>query len=354
MGSCNDQKKIIQIPNYQWLCGKISASKIQTLELFYRHVFNNKFLMPNNSNSASGFASPTKRLFIHVFTALILVVAVTGCRAFREKPDEYKDFTAEQIYYLAKESMGNKNWDTAIDQLRLLEARYPYGIYSEQAQLDTIYAYYRKKESGLAITAAERFIKLHPAHDSVDYAYYLKALSTFDEDKSLYGYLTGQHDLSDRDATNIRKAMLAFEEVYDLFPNSKYGPDARKRVDYLRNAVAKNEIAIANYYYSRAAYVAVVNRAKGIIENYPTSSSMEQALALLMFSYENMGFDDLASDARRVLELNYAESEYLSQKATTVQFSNKYSPKSKKQKKNDEDGWFSSLFNRFKKDDPES
>ncbi|WP_424948140.1 outer membrane protein assembly factor BamD [Candidatus Spongiihabitans sp.] len=278
-----------------------------------------------------------------IVVMLIAGVLASGCSSFKkEKEDEAE--SAEQLYEIAKQQMSKKNWQTALDTLRKLEAKYSYGVYAEQAQLDTIYIYYRSKQSDLAIVAADRFIKLHPTHQAVDYAYYLKGLASFSENKSLFGTLTGRDDLSDRDATTIRNAMVAFKELYALFPDSQYALDARIRAGNLLETLARNEIAVANYYYTRKAYVAVVNRAKGIIENYSTTLAVEQALALLMFSYENMGLDDLAGDARRVLALNFPDSGYLNQTTETVKFFNKYSPKSdqpKKQKK----GWFSSLFN---------
>ncbi len=219
--------------------------------------------------------------------------------------------TVEELYAIAKESMSKRNWTTAVSQLRALEAKYPYGVYAEQAQLDTVYAYYRNNEPGLAIAAADRFIKLYPTHQSVDYAYYLKGLASFEEDKSTTGLLLGKDDLSDRDPVLTRNALNAFKDVYTLFPDSKYAPSARERVTYLTNTLARHEISIAAYYYARGAHVAVVNRAKGVVENYPGTATVEQALALLVNSYQAMGLGDLAEDSRRVLELNFPNSAYL-------------------------------------------
>ena len=288
-------------------------------------------------------------IMYRIMAMLIAVVLASGCASFKkDKEDEVR--SAEELYESAKAQMSKKNWQTALEMLRTLEAKYSYGVYAEQAQLDTIYIYYRSEQSALAIAAADRFIKLHPTHHAVDYAYYLKGLAGFSEDRSLIGTLIGQDDLSDRDASIIRNSMLAFQELYTLFPDSQYAPDARIRAGNLLDALARNEIAVANYYYTRKAYVAVVNRAKGIIENYSTTLAVEQALALLMFSYENMGFDDLAGDARRVLALNFPQSGYLNLTTDTVKFFNKYSPKSDKSQKQKK-GWFS-WFSRSKSDQP--
>jgi outer membrane protein assembly factor BamD len=279
---------------------------------------------------------------------LIIVLAaalVGGCSSFKkEEIDE--NATVEELYERAQVSLQKGNWDAAVERLRTLEARYPYGVYAEQAQLDTIYAYYRNNEPGLAIAAADRFIKLHPAHSSVDYAYYLKGVSSFEEDKSSLGVITGKDDLSDRDPTLTLNAMNAFRDVYTLFPESRYAPSARERVRYLSNTLAKHQIAVATYYYSKEAYVAVVNRAKGVVEDYPNTPAVEEALALLYRSYEAMGLGELADDSRRVLELNFPNSVYLS---GNTKFTGQWYSGSAKQKE-DKDGFFSSIRNFFKKE----
>jgi len=293
----------------------------------------------------------TQHKFIGVLALCFSILLAGGCSYFKKNDDEFKDASADEIYRLAQESMSKKNWETALQQLRALEARYPYGVYSHQSQLDTIYIHYRNQQPELAVAAADRFIRLNPTHDSVDYAYYLKGLASFDEDKSILGRIMGQDDLSDRDATAIYKAMIAFEDVYNLFPDSQYAPDAKRRADYLLNALARNEVMVANFYYARGADVAVVNRAKGVIENYASTPSAEEALALMMFSYERMGFDDLSSDARRVLELNFPNSEYLDKTLASVDFSTQYT--GKKEREKDGESWFFPIIDRFKKDDEE-
>ncbi|MGI9311849.1 MAG: outer membrane protein assembly factor BamD [bacterium] len=169
---------------------------------------------------------PTRHWII-IPLALAVLAALPGCSALRSADNS--DATAEELYAIAKESLERKNWLTAVEQLRALEAKYPYGAHAEQAQLDTIYAHHRNNEPGLAIAAAERFIKLHPAHPSVDYAYYLKGLANYQQDDSLFGRLTGRDDLSDRDASISREALNAFTDVYTRFPDSRYAADARAR-----------------------------------------------------------------------------------------------------------------------------
>lgn len=288
--------------------------------------------------------------FLRLLLISLLAGAATGCSVFGDKEKDYSEATAEQLYEDARTAISKKRYESAIEILRTLEGKYPYGVYAEQAQLDTIYVYYLSEQPGLALAAADRFIKLHPTHKSVDYAYYLKGLVTYNEDKSLMGQITGQDDLSDRDASAIRASLAAFEELYTLYPESQYGPEARKRAKYLTNALARNEIAVARYYYSRGAYVAVVNRAKGVVEQFSATPSVEQALALMMFSYTKMGFDDLSADSRRVLELNFPDTEYLAMDVNRVKFSTQGGSSGQVSTEEDE-GWLSSLKDFLSTDD---
>lgn len=283
-----------------------------------------------------------------IVTWLMVVFILGGC-AYFQTDDDYSDNTAEELYAMAQEKMRVGSWTTAVEILRALEAKYPYGVYAEQAQLDTIFCYYKNEDTGLALAAADRFIKLHPTHQSVDYAYYLKGLVSFNEDKSLWGKIMGLDDLSDRDSSAIHDAMVAFEEVYTLFPDSQYAPDSKKRVKYLTNALARHEISVANYYYSREAYVAAVNRAKGVVEEYATTPSVERALAIMMFSYQNMGFTDLAADSKRVLALNFPESPYLTKKLESVDFTQ---PPDTLEEEGE--SWYSSITSVFTPDEAES
>ena len=276
------------------------------------------------------------RLFILILSSLL----VTGCAIFNKDKEDEEDKTAEELYSDARESMEKGNWETALGQLRTLEARYPYGKYAIQAQIDTVYIYYRSDQTGLALSAADRFIKLHPTHASVDYIYYLKGLSGFEEDSSLLGRLLGHDDLSDRDASPMYDALIAFQEVYTRFPDSRYAPDARARAQRLLDSMARNEIVVAKYYYSKDAHVAVVNRASGIVQDYASTPAVEEALVLMMSSYRKMGMSDLSDDARRVLEHNFPDSKYLDQYADIGADIKK--PKT---------SWFSRLKSRFRKSD---
>lgn len=206
--------------------------------------------------------------------------------------------------------MGEANWEKAIKYFEALEARYPYGRYAQQAQLEVAYAYYKDREPVSAIAAADRFVKLHPNHPNVDYVYYLKGLANFNDELGFVGYVVTQ-DLTDRDPKAARDSFDAFKELVAKFPQSKYAPDAIKRMNYLVNTLSAYEAKVAHYYYRRGAYVASVNRAQNLVKTYPNTPATEDGLAIMMYGYDAMGLKDLSTDARRVLEKTFPNSAYL-------------------------------------------
>lgn len=242
--------------------------------------------------------------------AVFLVLWLTGCGLLPEVQDETKGFSAQRLYNLAKDAMADKNYEKAIKYYETLEARYPYGRYAQQAQLEVAYAYFKDREPASAIAACDRFIKLHPNHPNVDYAYYLKGLVNFNEDLGFTGYIVTQ-DLSDRDPKAARDAFEAFKDLATKYPESKYTPDAIKRMNYLVNALGSHESYVAQYYYRRGAYVAAVNRAKSLLQTYPNTPATEEALAVLVRGYAAMGLTDLSKDSQRVLEKTFPNSKYL-------------------------------------------
>ena len=242
--------------------------------------------------------------------SVFLVLWLAGCGLFPKSVDEDKNASAQKLYSTAKEAMGSADYEKAVKYFELLEARYPYGRYAQQAQLEVAYAYYKSREPASAIAACDRFIKLHPNHPSVDYAYYLKGLINFNEDIGILGYVVTQ-DLSDRDPQAARESFEAFKDLTTKFPESKYTPDALKRMSYLVNALASHESYVAQYYYRRGAYVAAVNRAQSLLKTYPETPATEAGLAVMVRSYDKMGLPELSKDAQRVLEKTFPKSGYL-------------------------------------------
>jgi len=243
-----------------------------------------------------------------------LLAAVTlvlgGCGLFPEDNDETAGWSASKLYGEAKDAMGSGSYDKAIKYYEKLEARYPYGRFAQQAQLEIAYAYYKQQEPASAISACDRFITLHPNHPSVDYAYYLKGLVNFNEDLGLFGSISDQ-DLTERDPKASREAFATFKELSTRFPESKYTPDAVQRMNYLVNALASHEVHVADYYMRRGAYVAAINRAQYTIKTYPDAPANEEALAILIKAYDTLGMQDLRADAERILTRNFPKSAYL-------------------------------------------
>ena len=240
--------------------------------------------------------------------ALILLLTLTSCSIFSSSTDVKSaadSKPAKEIYAEAMEQMGDGLYEKAVKTFETLQSRYPYGRHAQQAQLEIAYAYYKQKEPESALAAAERFIKQYPNNPHVDYAYYLKGLINFNEDLGLLGGVV-QQDLSERDPNAARDAFGAFKELVTRFPESKYAPDSRLRMQYLINALAHYEIHVANYYLRRGAYVAAANRAKGVLTDYPQTPAMFDALRIMVQAYDAMGMMDLRDDAQRVLDKNTA------------------------------------------------
>ncbi len=242
--------------------------------------------------------------------AVIGALLLGGCGLLPEQIDETAGWNAQKLYSEAKASMTEGGYDRAIKLFETLEARYPYGRFAQQAQIEIAYAYYKSNEPALALAAADRFIRLHPNHPHVDYAYYLKGLVTFNEDLGLLGALANQ-DLSERDPKGARESFDTFRELVTRFPDSRYADDSRQRMQYLVNSLAGHEVHVARYYFRRGAYVAAINRAQAAIANYPQAPAVEEALFLLMQSYDRLGMNDLRDDASRVLLSNFPNSVYL-------------------------------------------
>ncbi len=242
--------------------------------------------------------------------AVIAGVLIAGCGLLPEQVDETRGWSAQKLYAEAKDNLNSGNYEQAIKYYEKLEARYPYGRYAQQAQLEIAYAYYKDNDPAQAIAATERFIKLHPNHPSVDYAYYLKGLANFNDDLGWFGYLSGQ-DLTERDPKAAREAFDAFKELVARFPDSRYAPDAVARMNYLVNALASNEVHVARYYMKRRAYVAAANRVQFALKTYPQAPANEEGLVILVKAYDALGMKDLRNDAERVLMKNFPDSKYL-------------------------------------------
>ncbi len=236
----------------------------------------------------------------------LLVLLIAGCSASERPDDETENWSAVELYDQAREYLLDGGFTPAVDHYEKLIARYPYGPYAEQARMDLAYAYFRDNQSDAALDAIDRFIKLYPLHEGVDYLYYLRGLVHFRREVSIFERIM-PHDPSAREVATARRAFDGFLLLLKLHPDSKYAEDARQRMVYLRNRLAGHEIHVANYYMKREAYVAVNGRARFVLETYPGTPAVPQALALLVKSYRLLGQDELAATSLRLLQGNYPE-----------------------------------------------
>lgn len=252
-------------------------------------------------------AFPAFTVFFRLITALLIAISVTACGTMGDGPDETAGWSAGKLYAEAKDAMSDNSWDRAAKLLEKLESRFPYGRFAQQAQLELGYVYWKANEPGSALAACDRFIKLHPNHPAVDYVYYLKGLINFNEDLGFAGYISTQ-DPTERDPKAARESFDSFRELANRFPNSKYTPDAIKRMNYLVNALAMQEVHVARYYIKREAYIAAANRAQYAVKTYPGAPAIEEAMYILVVAYDKLGMQDLRDDAERVMRQNYPNS----------------------------------------------
>ena len=235
----------------------------------------------------------------------LAAVLMAGC-ATSEK-DEFSTMAVEKLYAEAKADMASGGWDRAIRALERLEGRAAGTPLAQQASLDLAYSRYKSGERPEAVAALDRFIRLNPSSPALDYAYYLKGLVNFNDSLG-WIYKVLRQDVVERDQQASRDAYQSFRILVDQFPNSRYAPDARLRMDYIANALAEYELRVARYYFERGAYLAAANRAQQAVREFERAPAAADALRIMVLSYEQLGLKDLRDDAKRVLDLNFAKT----------------------------------------------
>jgi outer membrane protein assembly factor BamD len=240
---------------------------------------------------------------IRVTALLALLLFVSGCTLFGDEKDMTKTWSASKFYSEASVAMNEGDYETAIKYYEGLEAKFPFGRYAMQSQLDVAYAYYRNGDQEQAIAAADRFIKLHPNHPYTDYAFYIKGIVNFNRNMGFFDRFV-PIDSSQRDSSAAMESFNDFSELIRRYPNSKYSVDARKRLVYLRNSIAASHVHAARYYMKRGAYLAAANRCVKVVENYQRTPSVEEALQIMIEAYDKLGMEQLSNDAKRVYALN--------------------------------------------------
>jgi len=258
------------------------------------------------------------RAKLSVVTALAIGFAalLAGCSSFTE--DKTENWSPNRIYSEARDEVNSGSYDKAIPLFEKLEGRAAGTPLAQQAQLEKAYAQYKGNDQAQALATLDRFMKLHPASPALDYALYLKGIVNFNDNLGFLNFLARQ-DLSERDQKAAKESFESFKELVTRFPDSKYTPDARTRMTYIVNSLAQYEVHVARYYYSRGAYVAAVGRAQAALTDYQDVPALEEALFILVRSYDALGMTALRDDARRVMDKTYPKSEYFTRGFKTKQ-----------------------------------
>lgn len=239
---------------------------------------------------------------------LALAALLSACSS---KPiDKTAGWSPNRIQAEAKDELNSGAYDKAIPLFETLEGRAAGTPLAQQAQLDKAYAQYKDGQKAEAVATLDRFMRLHPSSPAIDYALYMKGVINFNDELGLFSFMSRQ-DLSERDQKAAKEAFESFNELVTRFPDSRYAPDARARMRYTINALAQYDVHVARYYYTRGAYVAAINRAQQAITDYRDAPALEEALYILMRSYDQLGMNDLRDDTKRVLEQNYPNSTYM-------------------------------------------
>ncbi|MBX3587241.1 MAG: outer membrane protein assembly factor BamD [Ramlibacter sp.] len=241
--------------------------------------------------------------------ALAGLALLQGCSSTTDDPTA--SWSPNKIYAEAKSELDGGSYDKAIPLFEKLEGRAAGTPLAQQAQLERAYAYFKSGEQAQAISTLDRFIRLHPASPALDYALYLKGIVNFNDNLGLFSFISRQ-DLSERDQKAAKESFESFRELATRFPDSRYTQDARLRMTYIVNSLAQYEVHVARYYYSRGAYLAAINRAQSALADYRDVPALEEALYIMVLSYDALKMTQLRDDAKRVLESNYPKSTYLS------------------------------------------
>ena len=238
--------------------------------------------------------------------SVVFALVLAACSGADDAGDPTRNWSEAELYRQAKASLDDGDFEVAIDYYGKLGARFPFGDYAAQGQLDLVYAYYKFKEPESAIEEADRFIEFHSRHPDVAYAYYIKGLANYNRRR---GWLDRffRTERAERDLTEFAAAFDDFRALVEQFPDSRYAADARERMAELRDALARHELVVAEFYLGRRAWVAAANRAEYVVSNFPSSPSAGPALGIMVGAYRALGLDELAADSLRVLRKNFPE-----------------------------------------------
>jgi len=240
-----------------------------------------------------------KRLknFVKTNIPIFILILIIGCS---QKSSEDLQLGAEDLYNAAIKEANNENYLKSADLFENVEKKYPYSAWSTKAKVMTAWVYYEDNKYDAAILSAERFIKNHPAHELIPYAYYLIAMSYYERIIDVQ-----------RDSRMTLKAKESFETLIKLFPDSDYSREAKLKIELTRSNIAGKQMAIGRFYQSQKQFSAAIRRFKIVIENYETTDQTPEALLRLSECYLALGAKDEAQRSASVLIYNFPNSEWV-------------------------------------------
>ncbi|GGB06796.1 outer membrane protein assembly factor BamD [Agarivorans gilvus] len=243
------------------------------------------------------------RVYKQTITVILLALMLGACSSNTKEKPAIPDKPASELYAEAQTAINNGAFGEAAENLEALDTRYPFGPYSSQVQLDLIYVYYKRSDTAMALASADRFIRNNPTHSELDYVYYMRGLINMAADYNMFQNLVGV-DRYDRDPSFSSQAFSDFRTLINRYPHSEYAADAQKRMMYLKDNLARHELAVARYYIKREAYIGAVNRARYIIENFSDTPSARDALEVMEQGYSALGLEDRAEQAAAIRRYN--------------------------------------------------
>ncbi|WED27170.1 outer membrane protein assembly factor BamD [Vibrio sp. DW001] len=233
-------------------------------------------------------------------SSLLALSLLFGCSSSDEI---VPDVPASELYTDAQSSLRSGNWLTAVEKLEALDSRYPFGPYSEQVQLDLIYAYYKNGDLPLALATIERFSRLNPTHTKMDWVLYMRGLSHMAQDQN-YMHNIFNIDRSDRDPEPVKSAFADFKRLLQRYPNSAFAADAQKRMYALKNRLANYDLASADFYLRREAWIAAINRSQELQKTYPDTEAARKSLEIQLEAYQQLGLTEAVARTKELMKLN--------------------------------------------------
>ncbi|SIO94351.1 outer membrane protein assembly factor BamD [Vibrio spartinae] len=233
-------------------------------------------------------------------SGLLALTLLAGCSSSEHV---VPDIPPSQLYSEAKVSLQNGNWTNAIEKLEAMDSRYPFGAYSKQVQLDLIYAYYKSDQLAMSLATIDRFMRLNPTHDKIDWVLYMRGLTNIAQDNNFMQDLFNI-DRSDRDPEPAKEAFADFKKLLERYPNSPYAKDAHQRLFALKNRLANYDLATADFYLRREAWIAAIKRCQELQKTFPNTEAARKSLQIQLKAYQQLGLTDAVKRTQTLIKLN--------------------------------------------------